>query len=88
MTIDPTSVSRAIDLGATMTRDPAAVLAAALPVLEAVESYVEQVEDPRVFVDWHLYRDMRDAFYAFRASMEAGAPLGWAVAEEPAEVGG
>lgn len=71
-----------------MTRDPAAVLAAALPVLEAVEAYVEQVEGPRVFVDWHLYRDMRDAFYAFRASVEAGAPLGWAVAEEPAEVGG
>ena len=83
MTIDPTSVSRAIDLGATVTpRDPAAVLAAALPVLEAVEAYVEKVEDPRVFVDWHLYRDMRDAFYAFRASMEAGGPAGWRVGDD------
>lgn len=66
----------------TRQPDPAAVLAAALPVLEAVEAYVEQVEDQRVFVDWHLYRDMRDAFFSFRASMEAGGPAGWRVGDD------
>jgi len=74
-----------------MTRDPAAVLAAALPVLEAVEQHIERVED------WATpaasrgpaasalpsYKAMRDAFYAFRASMEAGGPAGWRVGEDP-----
>ncbi len=34
-------------------------------------------------VDWEKYRQMRAAFLAYRTSIEAGAPLGWAVAELP-----
>ena len=71
--------------GQAITRqpDPAAVLAAALPVLEAVESYIEMMDGARVVVDWERYRTMRDAFLAFRAGVEGGAPAGWRVAEDP-----
>jgi len=59
-------------------------------VLEAVEEHIERVED------WATpaasrgpaasalpsYKAMRDAFLAFRAAVEGGAPAGWTVAED------
>lgn len=69
---------------------------AAHDVLLAVEAYIEMRDAPgrgRI-ADWDQYRttcddryrQMRAAFFAYRASIEAGAPLGWAVAKQ--EVGG
>jgi hypothetical protein len=56
-------------------------------VLLAVEAYCDAMDVPGFYaVDWEKYRQMRAAFYAYRASIEAGAPLGWAVAEEEQEV--
>ncbi len=70
---------------------------AAHDVLLHVEAYIEMRESPSRgrIADWDQhrttcddrYRQMRAAFLAYRAAVEAGAPLGWAVAEEPAEVG-
>jgi hypothetical protein len=60
---------------------------AAHEVLLAVEAYCDAMDVPGFYaVDWEKYRQMRAAFYAYRASIEAGAPLGWAVAEEEQEV--
>jgi len=60
---------------------------AAHDVLLAVESFIEDTEHPDwTNTDWNKYRAMRAAFLAYRASIEAGAPLGWAVAGEPAEI--
>ncbi len=56
---------------------------AAHDVLLAVESFIEDTEHPDwTNTDWNKYRQMRAAFHAYRAAVEAGAPLGWAVAEE------
>lgn len=35
-----------------------------------------------IAIDWRPYERMRDAFLAYRASIEAGAPLRWAVLEQ------
>lgn len=60
---------------------------AAHDVLLAVESFIEDTEHPDwTNTDWNKYRQMRAAFLAYRASIEAGAPLGWAVAEQGREV--
>lgn len=63
---------------------------AAHEVLLAVEQVIESelagaIAGPPI-VSGDRYREMRAAFLAYRASIEAGAPLGWAVAEEEAEV--
>lgn len=69
---------------------------AAHDVLLAVEEYIEYFNNPREFLSTSEYSAIGErkyiamcaAFLAYRASIEAGAPLGWAVAEEPQEVGG
>lgn len=62
---------------------------AAHDVLLCVEEFIERTDRPdRAMADWDSYRQMRAAFLAYRAAVEAGAPLGWQVAEEGAEVEG
>lgn len=62
---------------------------AAHDVLLHVEAYIESASrDASIAGDASKFSQMRAAFFAYRAAVEAGAPLGWAVAEEPAEVGG
>ncbi len=60
---------------------------AAHDVLLHVEAFIEAPIHGDDLHRWNKYTDMRAAFLAYRAAIEAGAPLGWAVAEEPAEVG-
>lgn len=57
---------------------------AAHDILLRVELVVEDAtREPDGFtVDADLFADMRDAFLAYRASIEAGAPLAWAVLEQ------
>ncbi len=60
---------------------------AAHDVLLAVEAFIDHAGDAFWIVgDDASFSQMRAAFLAYRASIEAGAPLGWAVAEEPADV--
>lgn len=59
---------------------------AAHDVLLHVEAFIEAPIHGDDLHRWNKYTDMRAAFHAYRAAVEAGAPLGWAVAEEPAEV--
>ena len=65
---------------------------AAHDVLLAVEAFIDRAGDTLWIVgDDASYRQMSAAFFAYRASIESGAPLGWAVAEAApavAEVGG
>lgn len=59
---------------------------AAHDVLLHVEAFIDRAGDTLWIVgDDASYRHMRAAFLAYRAAVEAGAPLGWAVAEEGAE---
>lgn len=57
---------------------------AAHDILLRVEVVVEDAtRTPDGFsVDADLFADMRDAFRAYRATIEAGAPLAWAVLEQ------
>ena len=57
---------------------------AAHDVLLHAEAFIEAPIHGADLHRWNKYTDMRAAFPAYRASIEAGAPLGWAVAEEPA----
>jgi hypothetical protein len=55
---------------------------AAHDVLLCVEAHVEAHNQPGSSADAISFYRMRAAFLAYRATIEAGAPLGWAVAEE------
>lgn len=59
---------------------------AAHDVLLCVEAFIEAPIHGGDLHRWNKYTALRAAFLAYRAAIEAGAPLGWAVAEEPAEV--
>ena len=60
---------------------------AAHDVLLCVEDLIESgdhgVSNALVALNRAPYVALRAAFLAYRAAIEAGAPLGWAVAEEP-----
>lgn len=55
---------------------------AAHEILLLVEAYIERMESPGVTVDLYGFAKLRDAFLAYRATIEAGAPLRWAVLEQ------
>lgn len=55
---------------------------AAHDVLLHVEDFCENFLTPEGTIFMDRFFAMRAAFLAYRAAVEAGAPLGWAVAEE------
>ena len=54
-----------------------------LLVEELIESEISDGANGLPSVSSASYRSLRAAFFAYRASIEAGAPLAWMVAEEP-----
>ncbi len=61
---------------------------AAHDVLLHVEDFCKNFLTPEGTIFMDRFFALRAAFLAYRAAIEARAPLGWAVAEEPAEVEG